>query len=93
MLRPLLAAALLGAAAAPAAHAACVGTVNIGTYCVTVSFGPKQPPVLQRHDDCVYVLLSDCVPVTYYTPVLHEPTPPTVDTSCTGVFDVSDRIC
>lgn len=81
-----LAAAALAAVPAAPADAACFGTASIGTYCVTVSFGPRHELELEQHDDCVYAGTSDCVPVTYYTPVLHPVTFPTVDQSCTGVF-------
>lgn len=77
--------------AAPAADAAyCVGTTQIGTLCVTPQLGSRPSVTLDPHDDCVYVVVGPCVPVTYYTPgTVSSGGPRGVECSSTGVFAFS----
>lgn len=87
-MRALLLAGLVASAFAVGApaDAACVGTDNLGLYCVEVSFGPRREFELQEHHDCVHVGVDPCIPVTYYTPPPMRLDPPTVERSCSGVF-------
>ncbi|HEV2889455.1 MAG TPA: hypothetical protein VGX28_03695 [Frankiaceae bacterium] len=96
-MRRLAALALVAAGAAATAapaHAYCVGTTQIGTLCASVDTGPKPSVELVPQDDCVYVVVGKCVPVTYYVPGdVDLGGPARVYLTCTGVFDVSGLAC
>jgi hypothetical protein len=74
--RVLGAAALAAAAfgtAAPA-NAACAGTANTVTTCVTVNLhgAPSVNLNGDSYDDCVYVASSQCTPVSVPIPTVEE---------------------
>ena len=86
----LLAAATLAVAAvstaAPAAHAACVGTTQTILVCVYPSGLPQVDPEGQTYEDCVHVGLDDCVPVAVPIPTVERGEGPIVAVipNCSG---------